>query len=66
MQTEITFLDHRMSNDGIATDPVKIQLIKDWRRRRQIFDNYAVFWVWQDTTDGLYAATLRSWRCSTI
>ena len=30
MQTEITFLGHRISKDGIATDPAKIQLIKDW------------------------------------
>jgi len=30
MQTEIIFLGHRISKDGIATDPAKIQLIKDW------------------------------------
>jgi len=30
MQTEILFLGHRISKDGIATDPAKIQLIKDW------------------------------------
>jgi len=30
MQTEVTFLGHKVSEDGIATDPQKIQLIKDW------------------------------------
>jgi len=30
MQSEITFLEHCISKDDIATDPAKIQLIKDW------------------------------------
>ena len=30
MQSEITFLEHCISKDSIATDPAKIQLIKDW------------------------------------
>ena len=29
MQMEITFLSHLISKDGIATNPAKIQLIKD-------------------------------------
>jgi len=32
MQTEITFLGHRISKDGIATDPAKIELIVRFSR----------------------------------
>jgi len=30
MHAEICFLGHRVSKDGIATDPEKIRLILDW------------------------------------
>jgi len=36
MQTEISFLGHIVSKDGISTDPSKIQLIKDWPVPRNI------------------------------
>jgi len=30
MQTRVTFLGHIVSGEGLATDPEKIQLVKDW------------------------------------
>ena len=30
LQTEISFLGHRVSGRGVSTEPAKIQLIKDW------------------------------------
>lgn len=35
-RTEVSFLGHRVSADGIATDPAKIQAIQDWPRPRNV------------------------------
>ena len=36
MQREISFLGHRVSSAGIATEPAKVQLIKDWPAPRNL------------------------------
>src|SRR5207245_10050155 len=32
MRSEVSFLGHLVSKDGIATDPEKISMVKDWPR----------------------------------
>ena len=37
-QEEITYLGHLITGDGIATDPKKIQVVKDWPTLETVSD----------------------------
>ena len=38
LKTQILYLGHRVSGEGIATDPDKIKAIKEWRPPRDLPD----------------------------
>src|ERR1043165_9429447 len=38
LQTEVSFLGHQVSKDGITTDPTKIEMIKEWPVPKNLTD----------------------------
>lgn len=50
-QTSVKYLGHSVSQDGVGTDPGKVEALKKWPRPQDL-KSYGLFLDFQVTTDG--------------